>query len=146
MDFIARCIFIISRKVSNEEEFIPVSEFDVEPTTFSLSNNLPPQAADVACQVLPSRSRADSIGIYSSDSSPAGSRSSIDFHNDRFRAYFRRSIDIRNGRLRSHFRHSVDIPSDIFRNSRRSVDIPNDRFHLNLPPSIDIENDQQIIT
>ncbi len=53
----------------------------VEPTTLSLSNSLPPQAADVACLVIQSRSRANSLCTSHNDRSRANSYSSNDGHN-----------------------------------------------------------------
>ncbi len=54
-----------------------------EPTILSLPINIPPQAADVACCILPSRSRTNSINTSYNDRSRANSHSSIDNDNDR---------------------------------------------------------------
>jgi len=54
-----------------------------EPTILSLPNNIPPQAADVACCILPSRSRTNSIITSYNDRSRANSYPSIHNQNDR---------------------------------------------------------------
>ncbi len=66
--------------MSTEQEFPQV---DAEPPTLSFPNSLPPQAADVACLVLPSRSRTNSICTSHNNRSRANSHSSIDDQNDR---------------------------------------------------------------
>ncbi|CAF4894331.1 unnamed protein product, partial [Rotaria sp. Silwood1] len=47
------CLFMISRRNCNEQKLTLVSEINAEPTTLSLSNNLPSQAVDVACLIQP---------------------------------------------------------------------------------------------
>ncbi len=80
IDLFIRCLFIITRQLSNEQQ---LTQVDAEPTTISLLNNIPPQATDVACLILPSRSRTNSIITSYNERSRANSRSSIDSQNDR---------------------------------------------------------------
>jgi len=75
---------MITRRISNEQELTLVSEFDVEPTALSLSNNLPPQDVDVASLVLPSFSCTNSFCISQNDRS---FHSSIDGQNDQHVTY-----------------------------------------------------------
>ncbi len=59
------------------------SDLAVEPTILPISNNLLPQAADIACLVVPSRSRTNSFCISQNDGSHTNSHSSTDGQNDR---------------------------------------------------------------
>jgi hypothetical protein len=69
----------MTRRISNEQELPVASDLAVEPTILPISNNLLPQAADIACLVVPSRSRTNSLCISQND----GSHSSTDGQNDR---------------------------------------------------------------
>ena len=77
---IDRCLFIITRRISTIQE---LTQTDPEPPILSLTNNLPPQATDVACLVVPSRSRANSLCTSQHDRSRAESHSSINDQSDR---------------------------------------------------------------
>jgi hypothetical protein len=72
---------VITRQTSNEQELNLVPEVDVEPTILSLSNSLPPQAADVVCLLIPSRSRTNSLCASHNERSRANSYSSNDGQN-----------------------------------------------------------------
>jgi hypothetical protein len=74
---------MITRRIPNEQESTPVPELNIEPTPFSLTNNLPPQAADVTCLIIPPRSRTNSICTSYNDRSRANSHSSMNDQNDR---------------------------------------------------------------
>jgi hypothetical protein len=71
---------MITRGISNAQVLTPI---DPEPSTFSLPNSLPPQAADVACLVLSSHSQSNSICTSYNDRSRANSHSSINDQNER---------------------------------------------------------------
>jgi hypothetical protein len=69
---------MITRGISNGEESTLI---DAEPSTFPLPNNLPPQAADITCLLLPSHSLSNSVSY--NDRSRANSHSSINDQNER---------------------------------------------------------------
>ncbi len=79
MDFILRCLFLITRHTPSEEV---LTQLETEPTTLSLPTNIPPQAADVACLVMPPHSRTNSVSTPYNDRSRANSHSSITDQND----------------------------------------------------------------
>ncbi|CAF1497661.1 unnamed protein product [Rotaria sordida] len=76
------CLFMISRRISNEQELTLISEINAEPTTLLLSNNIPPQAVDITCLIQLPRSRTHSLCTLHNDRSHANSNSSINSRSD----------------------------------------------------------------
>ncbi len=82
---------MITRRIPIEQQSTRTSEVDAETIPFVLSETLLPQGVDVACSVLPSQLRSNSVCIPYHGSRRASPRRSIDFHYAR--ANPRRSID-----------------------------------------------------
>ncbi|CAF3841795.1 unnamed protein product [Rotaria sordida] len=76
------CLFMISRRISNEQELTRISEINAEPTTLLLSNNLSPQAVDVTCLIQLPHSRTHSLCTSYNDRSRTNSNSSLNNQSD----------------------------------------------------------------
>ncbi|CAF4178992.1 unnamed protein product [Rotaria sp. Silwood2] len=77
------CLFVISRRTSNEQALIVVSKTNAESTLLPLSNNVLSQAADIACLIQPPHSLTDAFCTSHNNRSCVHSYSSIDNQSDR---------------------------------------------------------------